>query len=220
MLGRMTDPTATVLVEDLTPPGHERPAYLVRPQDPDAVPAAVLWLHWLGDERSDRSQYLAEAVEMAGLGCVSLLPEGHFPWHVRPEGTLADRRAVGDQLLRVGTALRALVAVAGVDADRVGVVGHDYGAMYTLAGRGFGARAVVAITPDVRWEDWFLTYWRHAGPSAGYAASFDDVDPLRGAAACQDRLLLQWAQHDEYVRPEVARSYAAAAPRAWAVGYR
>lgn len=216
----MSAQTGAVLVEEVTPPGHDRPAYLVRPEGRDAVRAAVLWLHWLGDERSDRSQHLAEAVEMASLGCVSLLPDGHFPWRADPDGTLADREAVGDQLHRVAAALRTLTSLAGVDQDRLGIVGHDYGAMYTLAGRGFGARAVVAITPDVRWEDWFLTYWPHGEPSAGYAAAFDDVDPLGGAAVCQDRLLLQWAQHDEYVRPEVPTAYAAAAPRAWAVSYR
>ncbi|MBA2953714.1 hypothetical protein GON03_05250 [Nocardioides sp. MAH-18] len=209
-----------VLVEEVTPPGHDRPAYVVRPGEPAAVRAAVLWLHWLGDERSDRSQYLAEAVEMATLGCVSLLPDGHFPWHADPDGTAADHAAVGDQLQRVAAALRTLTSAADADPDRVGVVGHDYGAMYTLAGQGLGARAVVAITPDVCWEHWFLTYWPHGEPDAGYAAGFDDVDPLRGAAACQDRLLLQWAQHDEYVRPEVPHAYAAAAPRARAVSYR
>lgn len=220
MLVAMPDAASPVLVEEVTPTGHERPAYLVRPHDPAAVRAAVLWLHWLGDERSDRSQHLAEAVEMAALGCVSLLPDGYFPWHADPDGTRADRDAVGDQLRRVAGALRTLTSTAGVDPDRVGVVGHDYGAMYTLAGRGFGARAVVAITPDACWEHWFLTYWPHGEPAAGYAAAFEDVDPLAGAAACQDRLLVQWAERDEYVRPEVPQAYAAAAPRARAVSYR
>jgi hypothetical protein len=213
-------PAPEVIVDELTPPGHGRPAYLVRPRDPGTVRAAVLWLHWLGDERSDRSQYLAEAVEMAALGCVSLLPDGHFPWHADPDGTLADREAVGDQLHRVGAALRTLTSTAGVDSERLAVVGHDYGAMYTLAGRGFGARAVVAITPDTCWDNWFLTYWPHGEPGGGYAAAFDDVDPVAGAAACQDRLLLQWAQRDEYVGPDVAPAYAAAAPRARAASYR
>lgn len=209
-----------VSIEDVTPPGHDRPAYLVRPQDAGAVRAAVLWLHWLGDERSDRSQYLAEAVELAALGCVSLLPDGHFPWHADPVGTSADHDAVGDQLHRVASALRLLTATAGVDADRTAIVSHDYGAMFMLAGKGFGARAVVAVAPDDCWDHWFLRYWSLGEPDPGYVAGFDDVDPLRGAAACQDRLLLQWAQHDEYVRPEVPADYAAAAPRARAVSYR
>lgn len=209
-----------VSIEDLTPPGHDRPAYLVRPRGSGAARAAVLWLHWLGDERSDRSQYLAEAVELARLGCVSLLPDGHFPWHADPDASGADHEAVRDQVRRVASALRVLTETTGVETDRTAIVSHDYGAMYALAGGGFGVRAVVAIAPDACWDRWFLAYWPHGEPEAGYAAGFDDVDPLRGAAACQDRLLLQWAQHDEYVRPEVPLGYAAAAPGACAASYR
>lgn len=211
----------TAIVDEVEVPGHDRPAYVVRPDGPPPPGgwAGVVWLHWLGDERSDRSQFLTEAVELAALGCVSVLPDGHFPWRVAPNGTAADREAVQDQLHRLAAAARLLTAYD-VDADRTGIVGHDYGAMYTLGAGGLGARAVVAITPDETWHHWFLRHWPHGTPEPGYATSFDDVDPVRGAQRCQDRLLLQWAQHDEYVRPQVAQAYAAAAPEAWSVSYR
>ena len=46
--------------------------------------AGVLWLHWLGEINGDRSEYLSEAVTLAGKGVVSVLPQGYFPWVPEP----------------------------------------------------------------------------------------------------------------------------------------
>lgn len=210
-----------VTVDETLPPGHDLPAYIVRPAGAQAgAHPGVLWLHWLGNERSDRTEFLTEAIELAALGVVSVLPEGLFPWRVDPVGTVADRESVDAEVRRVRAALGVLRGLDAVDGERVGIVAHDYGAMLTLAGDGLGAQAVVALTPDTCWDTWFTTYWLGGSSPEAYPACFDGVEPLAGAAACQDRLLLQWAQHDEFVPPAVPAAYAEAAPEAWAVSYR
>ena len=52
--------------------------------------AGVLWLHWLGEINGDRSEYLSEAVTLAGQGVVSVLPAGLLP--VGPEPRRHRRR--------------------------------------------------------------------------------------------------------------------------------
>src|SRR5262245_31548391 len=52
--------------------GQEVNAYLVEPSGNGAF-AAILWAHWLGEEKSNRTQFLDEAIELARKGTVSLL---------------------------------------------------------------------------------------------------------------------------------------------------
>lgn len=203
----------SISVQDVRIPGHDSAALLVRPV---GVPvAAIMWMHWLGNERSDRTHFLSEAIDLANLGCASLLPTGQFPWQSDPTGTAADSRLVSEELDRARTAYTWLESLDGVDPDRVAVVGHDYGAMYALAGWGFTARAVVAVAPDADWSHWFCRHWLgDRSPGEHYRTAFRRSDPLRGAAARQADLLLQWAQHDEYVPPGVPALYRETAPRA------
>jgi dienelactone hydrolase len=74
-----TPKTQPVLVEEVEL-DDQPPAFLVRPADAGSSHPAVLWLHWLGHNRSNRTQFLAEAVRLAQQGVVSLLPQGVFPW--------------------------------------------------------------------------------------------------------------------------------------------
>jgi dienelactone hydrolase len=193
---------------------EQPPALLVRPEDgqPTAQPA-VLLLHWLGHHRNDRTHLLPEAVRLAQRGAVCLLPQGVFPWLEPPRGDASDGEAVAAQARRTRGAFDALVAHPLVDADRVAVAAHDYGGMFALALRDVDLRGMVVAAPDATWDHWFAKYWQlDVGP--GYAGQFGDWDPLTGAAHHQDHLLLQWAEKDEYVEPEVRELFAAAAPRA------
>lgn len=204
-----------VLVEETDLP-DQPPALVVRPTQAsqDRGPA-VLWLHWLGHNRSDRTQFLPEAVRLAQQGVVSLLPQGVFPWREDPHGDESDLAAVAAQARRTRAAYDHLAARPDVDPDRVAVAAHDYGAMFGLTLRDVPVHAMVIAAPDATWDHWFRKYWlddADLGPA--YAEQFADFDPLVGAALRQDRLLVQWAEKDEYVDPAVPGRFAAAAPRA------
>jgi dienelactone hydrolase len=204
-----------VVVEELEL-DDQPPALLVRPErGTPARQPAVLGLHWLGHHRNDRTQLLPDAVRLAQLGVVTLLPQGVFPWLEDPRGDASDAALVADQARRTRSAFDSLVAHPLVDAGRVAVVGHDYGGMFALTLRDVPLRGLVVAAPDATWDHWFRKYW-HADSEAppGYADQFHSWDPLVGAAHHQDHLLLQWAEKDEYVEPAVRDRYAAAAPRA------
>ncbi|WP_243060914.1 S9 family peptidase [Nocardioides sp. SR21] len=205
--------TQSVVVEE-TPLDDQPPALLVRPADGGTGPA-VLWLHWLGHNRNDRTQFLPEAHRLAQQGVVSLLPQGVFPWLEDPAGDETDRDAVARQARRTRAAYDHLVGLPGVDPSRVAVAAHDYGAMFGLTLRDVPIHAMVVAAPDATWDHWFRKYWHgDADLGAAYGEQFEEFDPLAGAALRQDSLLLQWAEKDEYVDPAVPGLYAAAAPRA------
>src|SRR5262249_44150625 len=104
-------------------------AYLVRPAAKGSF-AGVLFFHWLGRPKGDRTQFLDEATSLAKQGTVSLLIQGHFPWQVDPSEGLTDRQLIIDQTIEVRRALDLLLLQPMVDQKRIAYVGHDYGAMY------------------------------------------------------------------------------------------
>jgi dienelactone hydrolase len=78
--------TSPVLVEEVEL-ADQPPGFLVRPATAASSHPAVLWLHWLGHNRSDRTQFLPEAVRLAQQGVVSLLPQGVFRGWSAPRAT-------------------------------------------------------------------------------------------------------------------------------------
>ena len=222
---RMPGPAsaAPVLIQDVNVPvpgQHAVPAYLVRSAGTlrPGSHAGILFLHWLGQIHSDRSEFLAEAVELAPKGAVSLLPQGVFPWTAAPTGKRADVTAVRQQLAAFRAALNWLIARRYVDRSRVAVAGHDYGAMYgaLLANSDPRVHAAVLATPDATWGHWFVKYWlgftgRHA---ARYKALFARLQPVRQVARLGQHELFQWAGQDIFVSARVRREFARHAPQA------
>jgi dienelactone hydrolase len=213
----------SVVVRDILIPVAGQPAvpaYLVRPAGTLAPhsQAGILWLHWLGQIHSDRTEFLAEAIQLAGHGVVSILPQGSFPWQASPVGTGADLTSIENQLAAFRTCLDRLAAKRSVDRSRIAVVGHDYGAMYgaLLADEDPDVTAAVLATPDATWGHWFVKYWLgYAGVQAkAYKALFNDLQPVDHVSRLGSRELFQWAGKDIYVSPAVRQQFAAAAPQA------
>jgi dienelactone hydrolase len=213
----------SVVIQDvMIPVRHAQPvaAYIVRPAGPaqPSTLAGVLWLHWLGQIRSDRTEFLGEAVSLAGRGVVSVLPQGEFPWAVAPSGNRSDVGKVTRQVRAFHAALRRLEAVPSVNSSRLAIVGHDYGAMFgaLLADRSPEVSALVLDAPDATWGNWFSTYWLgyEGAHRRHYASLFARLDPVRHTSELGRHVLFQWAGQDIYVTEHTRELYAAHSPRA------
>jgi dienelactone hydrolase len=212
-----------VVVEDISipVPGQEPvQAYLVRPAGElkkNSAPG-VLWLHWLGEINNDRSEYLPEAITLAGEGVVSVLPLGYFPWVPNPDGTTGDVTLVENQVAAFGRALDRLAGVRAVDDSRIALVGHDYGAMYgaILADSDHRISSMVLQAPDALMGNWFAQFWLglEGAERDAYLALFDGLDPVDHTARLGDRVFFQWAGDDFFIGADVRDAYAASSPEA------
>ena len=212
-----------VVVEDISipVPGQDPvQAYLVRPAGALKKSSApgVLWLHWLGEINNDRSEYLPEAITLAGEGVVSVLPLGYFPWVPNPDGTTGDVTLVENQVAAFGRALDRLAGVRAVDESRIALVGHDYGAMYgaILADSDERISTMVLQAPDALMGNWFAQFWLQleGAERDAYLALFDGLDPVDHTARLGDRVFFQWAEDDSFIGQDVRDAYAASSPDA------
>lgn len=190
-------------------------AYLVKPQGPGRF-AGILFFHWLGNSKSDRTQFLEEAKALAQQGVVSLLIQGFFPWLEPPTEGNADRQQVIDQTIEVRRALDLLLLQPEVDPKRVGFVGHDYGAMYGSIVAGFDKRvkAYVLIAGMGNFGDWSLKYWPATAAQGAqvYRQVMKEVDPIRFISRANPaRILFQFANRDTYISKSVADEFFGAA---------
>lgn len=211
------------VVEDITipVPGQDPvQAWFVHPAveaKKHAAPA-VLWLHWLGEINGDRSEYLSEAVGLAGSGVYSVLPQGYFPWVPNPDGTTGDVTLVENQVAAFRSALDRLASERAVDRTRIALVGHDYGAMYgaLLADSDDRISTMVLQAPDALMGNWFAQFWLQLEGDARtqYLALFDGLDPVDHTARLGDHVLFQWAGEDVFIGQDVRDAYAASSPDA------
>src|SRR4029079_5519345 len=103
--GRAGERRGHAMIEDITyagPDGSTVAAYLITPSstgspaDPSVRRAGVMFWHWFDPKApdGDRTQFVEEAVQLAGDGVVSLLPQGRFPWASDPSGAAHDGPAI------------------------------------------------------------------------------------------------------------------------------
>jgi pimeloyl-ACP methyl ester carboxylesterase len=184
-------------------------AYIVAPADADPT-AGVVFLHWLGDDFSSREEFVEEAVGLAANGVESILINQVFPWSNRPAGVDHDRVAIGLQVRTIRRAITLLAADVGT--GRIGLVGHDYGAMHGILAASVNDRlgALACMAPDATWVNWFVTYFHLADD--GYAQAMADVDPVTRIAGVEAPVLLQFGTADAYVSGAAAGALTGAAP--------
>ncbi len=225
LLGTATHPSGggSVVVQDIRiPVPGQQPvvAYLVRPDGhprPHSL-AGVLYLHWLepGVLNQNRTEFLAEAVRVAGQGAVAILPDLVFPWNGNVVGTSADADSVRAQLAAVTRAYHALLAQPGVDPARTAVVGHDYGAMFgaLLTQRERSVRAEVFMAGDATWSNWFAKFFLGVPDTPEYDAVFAGLDPVDNVSRIGAHLYIQWAGDDFFIPAAVHDRFATANPSA------
>ena len=181
-------------------------AWLVQPDEAagaaDPFAGVVFW-HWFSQEPlGDRNEFLDEARQLAERGVVSLLPQGRFPWFSDPTGSANDRAAIEAEVGRLTAGLDLLASRPDVDATRLALVGHDFGAMLAsiVTAREHRVRTAVLIAPTPRWGDWFLPFWEIGEPRGAYLQALEPLDPLAQMAAIAPRpVLLQLAERDYFV---------------------
>ena len=199
-------------------------AYLVRPGHGRGF-AGVLDLHWFepGHASADSSEFLPEAVQLAERGVVSVLPQQRFPWADDPVGDQTDRARVLGGYADARAAFGYLARQSGVDRDRLGVVGHDYGAMYgaMLGQSDKRVRSSVLVALDAQWANWFNLFWigLEGDAATAYFKVFHGLDPVDNVSRLGDRLMIQWSDDDFFIPAEIRTRFAAAAPAALAKTY-
>jgi pimeloyl-ACP methyl ester carboxylesterase len=188
-------------------------AYVVEPAA-GGVRAGILFLHWLGEHRSDRTQLLSEARTFARLGVRSVLPAGRLPWLQDPVDGTTDIANIEVEQRRLAAALDGLRTGLPKGAP-IALVGHDFGAMHglLLAARNpkqLKAGVFIAATP--RWGDWFLRFWKLEVDRFDYLRQLAPLDPIEAARGLKATALWQFSERDYFIAPMSAVELARAAP--------
>lgn len=215
------DTRADALVRDVTFRSGDATitAFVVAPATGAHHAAGILYVHWLGEPATtNRTEFLNEAVALAGQGVVSVLVDAMWSepdWYNRrvPEQDYA--RSLR-QVVALRRAMDLLLAQPGIDPDRIAYVGHDFGAMYgsLMGGVDRRAKTYVLMAGIPHMADWFF-FGKQPKDPAAYRAQMAPLDPVnfipRVAPAS---VFFQFAATDEYVSAaQAAEFYAAAAPR-------
>jgi pimeloyl-ACP methyl ester carboxylesterase len=214
MARRGGGPAAQVRVADtVLGSGDSRvEAYVVEPSD-GRVRAGILFLHWLGEHRSDRSQFLSEARQFAEAGVRCVLPAGRLPWEPDPVDAATDVANLELEQGRLGSAVERLLAEL-PNGTPLGLVGHDFGEMHglVLAARQRRFKALVVIVATPRWGDWFLRFWKVDGDRFEYLRRLAPYDPVNVAREVHAPTLWQFSQRDYFIAPMSAVELARSAP--------
>jgi dienelactone hydrolase len=208
-----------VLVRDITfkatPDGAPIAAYLVTPTQAGTY-AGILWGHWLGEAKFNREQYLAEAMQMAEHGAVSLLVNAMWSRpHWYQERDLAQDYQKGiQQVIEFRRALDLLLSQPQVDAKRIAFVGHDYSGMYGMVAAALQQQAkayvFIAVAPSM--FDWAF-YSKQPADEAAYRTENAPLEPLPYLANIKNAsFYFQFAAEDFYIPRAKAELVYATAP--------
>ncbi len=202
-----------------TPFKRRRAAFLVRPEVASEPLAAILYVHWYESEAHDsnRTQFLEEAVRLAGRGAVSLLVETMWSdrdWFMK-RSQAEDYQASLEQVVELRQALDLLLAEPGVDPARCAYVGHDFGGMYgiTMGAEDQRPNCYVVMAATPRYADWYLYYPRLEGAEReDFIRQMAALDPINHVAKLAPApLFFQFADDDPHVPRERAEEFFAAA---------
>lgn len=231
---RASNPIETLDLSFASPAGGRVPVRLIRPvADRRPVPA-VVFQHQLG---AGMEAFDGEAQQLAGrCGIAGLLVAAPFarpdPWRRSFDWRL-DGRDAGIQRQAV-LDLRRVFAIMPrfrLDIRRVAFVGHSYGANWggilSALEKRYRAFVLIAGVGSVTEEmNGDVVPWREIRDGLGtegfarYRASLRRYDPVNYVGRARPgSLFFQFALRDEFVSPERARSFAAAAGASHRIGW-
>jgi len=185
--------------------------------------AAVLWGHWYwpNSEFFNRKEFLDEAVVLAQVGVVSLLPTGPGA----RAGHVQDRTPLNEQqitdLIQAIVDLRRgadlLLARKDVDPQRLAYVGHSYhataGGFLSGIDKRFKAFVLMAggLSDDVDSKsEEYKQYRQKIGPEKfdAFAAQYAWLDPGKFVSrAAPATVFLQYATKEDFLTPARAYQY-------------
>jgi dienelactone hydrolase len=212
-----TENRAGVEVRDITfrsLAGGRTAAYLVVPPQ-QSNRAAILFTHWYEppNPNSNRTQFLNEAVELANRGVISLLPATLWSEHewFRNRKREDDYANTLQQFNELRHALDLLLSQPGVDAKRLAIVGHDFGAMMAamMAGMDRRASAYALQAGTSKWTNWYLYGPNMPEPArTEFIKQMSPLDPVAQIGkAPPAAVLLQFATRDFHVPHAVAEEF-------------
>lgn len=201
-----------VRIDDVTFPsvagGEPVQAYVVRPESGGGPFAGVLFVHWFAppEPTSSRTQFLEEAEELARRGTVSLLVSTFWSSteRYRKRTWQSDYENSVNQAKDLRRALDVLLAQPGVDPQRIGLVGHDYGAMFgaVVAAVDPRPKAYVLIAGTARFSDWYLFGSATGVPQGAdkekFLAQLAPIEPVNVIAKAKAPVFFQLGEVDRY----------------------
>jgi dienelactone hydrolase len=195
-------------------------AYVVRPAARAESCPGILFIHWFAppDPSSNRTQFLDEAREWARRGAVSVLPSTFWSAEdeYRRRRWQTDFQNSVEQARQLRRALRILRSQPCVDASRIAIVGHDYGAMFgsLVASVEPAVRAVVLIAGVPKFSSWYEFGSSTGVPSgndlATYRAELARIDPGLAVSLYKGATLFQFGTKDKYTPKDQYEAFFAA----------
>lgn len=196
--------------------GRNAATLVTSPKTASGQHPAVLFVHWYEppNPTSNRTEFLNDAVELGGLGTVSLLidtPWSNPKWFPTRDSERDYEMSVA-QVKEIRRAVDVLIAQPGVDKRKVACVGHDFGAMYGSVATAVDPRLThfVFMAGTRSFSDWFLYSPKREGDArARVIATLAPLDPIAFLPRISPRpVLLQFAKQDKFVSNEAAASMA------------
>lgn len=215
---RSEDGVESQLMVTSSPFGYRRMAEMIRPENGQPS-AAMLYVHWYEPESPDsnRSQFVAEARDMAKRGAACLMIETMWsdPDFFLKRTQEDDPQNSVQQVVDIRRAVNFLLAQPGVDPTRFGYVGHDFGGMYGVLAGSLDRRpthyVIMAATP--RFPDWYLYAPTLEGNAReAFIRQMAEIDPITHIGTLSPApVLFQFATDDFHVPRERAEEFYAAA---------
>ena len=206
-----------LLVTD-SPFGYRRMAALIQPEGIHPC-AAIMYVHWYEPDapNSNRSQFVAEATEMAKHGAACLLIEtmwSDLDFFLKRTQEDDIQNSI-QQVVDIRRAIDFLLEQPNIDPQRFAYVGHDFGGMYGVLAGSLDKRpthyVIIAATP--RFPDWYLYLPKIEGAAREtFVHQMSEIDPLTHIGNLSpSKLLFQFATDDLHVPQERADEFFAAA---------
>ena len=206
----------------LGPNGGQVTASLVVPSGEGPFPA-LIYGHWCmpGSEKKNRTEFLDEALLLARVGVISLLPDhvSIHPGFVEDKDPLSQQQIAIEvqQLVNLRRGADLLLERKDVDRNRLAYVGHscDAAAGGYLSGIDKRFKAFVLMAGDLsnevdRNSKGFQEFRQKVGAEKfdAFLAEYSWMDPGKYVShAAPAAVFLQYATEEPFLTPEMAKQY-------------